>query len=400
MKSNKLFTSIPPFFSPPRGSWRGLFFTLLSSLFTLTLLSSCERDIGAAHMGIPSCIVAYCMPTVGDTTDIQVTRSVAMDEYTVDDTGDRTTYSRPTAITNARISYKVNGVEQTAVHKADGLYQVACQQKPGDRIDLTIEAEGLKTVTAHTIVPDTMKIDRVEAERVQLYNADSEMLLDYDQLRLTFTDPPQQGDCYAVRVVKTTYTGNVSVFSHDEYAHIQQPFDKMNIMVDKITPQELQAADSIRTYIYGVDESDALELFTQGEPVLDSRASIDDLFENNFLGNFYIFDDSYFNGRSYTLHLNVPSHYYDGLWWEYTVELYRLTPEYYRFVKSLNDKENNELAEYGLSQIAPTLSNIEGGVGLLGGMACSRHTGISLYPEYKKYLDLTNFIERAPEIYY
>ncbi len=46
--------------------------------------------------------------------------------------------------------------------------------------------------------------------------------------------------------------------------------------------------------------------------------------------------------------------------------LYRISPEFYRFVKSYNDMANNELAQGGFAPVSPTLSNVSGGFGLLG----------------------------------
>ena len=51
----------------------------------------------------------------------------------------------------------------------------------------------------------------------------------------------------------------------------------------------------------------------------------------------------------------------------YQLELLRITPEYYNFLRSLNDLENNDLGQAGLSLIRPMQSNIDGGLGLLGG---------------------------------
>ena len=58
--------------------------------------------------------------------------------------------------------------------------------------------------------------------------------------------------------------------------------------------------------------------------------------------------------------------------------LYRLTPEYYHFLKSLNDVENNDLAQAGFSLVSPTLHNISGGFGLLGASNSSESEWMAL----------------------
>ena len=63
---------------------------------------------------------------------------------------------------------------------------------------------------------------------------------------------------------------------------------------------------------------------------------------------------------------------------EFQVLLYHLTPEFYRFVKSINDIDNNELAQSGFSLLSPTFTNITGGIGILGAYAVAESTPMTL----------------------
>lgn len=62
---------------------------------------------------------------------------------------------------------------------------------------------------------------------------------------------------------------------------------------------------------------------------------------------------------------------YDG--WDrlfgftYNVQLCKVTPEYYRFLKSINDAQSNSWADAGLMQVTPTYSNVKGGFGVVAG---------------------------------
>ena len=49
------------------------------------------------------------------------------------------------------------------------------------------------------------------------------------------------------------------------------------------------------------------------------------------------------------------------------VELYHITPAYYRFLQALNDVSNNSLAQAGLSNIRTTHSNVRNGMGICAG---------------------------------
>ena len=53
------------------------------------------------------------------------------------------------------------------------------------------------------------------------------------------------------------------------------------------------------------------------------------------------------------------------------MQLYHLTPEMYRYVKSINDIDNNDLAQFGLTMLQPTYSNVHGGIGVVGAYSVS-----------------------------
>ena len=123
---------------------------------------------------------------------------------------------------------------------------------------------------------------------------------------------------------------------------------------------------------------------TASEPLLNPLSDIDDDFDfsSDFYQNFYIFDDATINGKIYTLHLNIEPfvraanmsdkaakelkrlyNIEEGV----EVELYHITPAYYRFLQALNDVSNNSLAQAGLSNIRTTHSNVRNGMGICAG---------------------------------
>lgn len=78
------------------------------------------------------------------------------------------------------------------------------------------------------------------------------------------------------------------------------------------------------------------------------------------------------NGKSYTLHLGTYyredyDHEYSKTFRYYKIYLYRFSEEMYKYLKSVNDINDNELGEYGLAPIRSHYTNIENGIGLLGG---------------------------------
>lgn len=168
---------------------------------------------------------------------------------------------------------------------------------------------------------------------IKKYVKDEDSMQSYYSLSATFTDDAATQDFYAVkvRVVNTIASG---FRSEDKY----------------------------------------LTINTDDEPLLTKLSELDDFYgyKNEYYANMYLFNDREISGQAYTLHLNVRATDADimGYWGHFKqlfrVELYRITPEYYKFLKSLNDVTNNGLGDSGFSQLVPLKSNIAGGIGLLG----------------------------------
>lgn len=115
-----------------------------------------------------------------------------------------------------------------------------------------------------------------------------------------------------------------------------------------------------------------LGLLTDNEPLLNKKSKLDDDFgmdDYEYFGNAYIFNDRTINGKTYTLHLDTYSNSYrqSSYSFSYIVDLYKVTPEYYRFLKSINDAQSNSWADVGLMQVTPTYSNVKGGFGVVAG---------------------------------
>ena len=307
-------------------------------LFTTALLvSACEVE---RHMSIDmldneSRLVVYCMPSAErDTTIIQVSHSLPIN-------GNHGAYSDAfVPIENCDISYRVNGEARTVVALPmdestptvpPGSYYVVGQHAPGDRIDLTVSHEGFPPTSATTVVPAPVSIGPLSMRSVS-------RLSEYD--------------------------------SRENYYQLMadiegQPNEYYAVQVEQLVTRHYYWADTLRC-----DSSHAsIPITTLDEPLLNPLTDADEEFEydNSFIGNLYIFAGSSLpDGRPYTLHLDVSHYGHSG-----TLRLvfYRLTPEYYRFVKSVNDANNNGMAEYGLSTITPTFSNVNGGLGFVGAYA-------------------------------
>lgn len=154
-------------------------------MFALLAIASCKDDFTVDDIQESPKLVVYCMPSPGDTTKIQVSSSVPVTLKSL-------SKAIPQYVNNATIVYSVNGQQVPAVSLGNGIYQVVAPQKTGDNIRLEVSAEGFTTVSASTVIPDTVPIQKVRVSRISLYDSDYSGTRPYDQVKVTFatTAPP------------------------------------------------------------------------------------------------------------------------------------------------------------------------------------------------------------------
>ena len=297
-------------------------------LCIILLLAGCKDDVNLNTFNQESRLVVYCFPSPGDTTYMRITRSIPV-RYYADSV-------KVEQVDDASVVYTVNGTPCTVTPIGRGYYRITGHQRVGDNVSLHVSARNGQEVTASTAIPDTVAVGNIRMRKIKLKDKYSSSSSTYRQVMATFTDDAATHRYYGVRVKHTA--SNTNIIDETRFT-----YPSLNI---------------------------------ESEPLLSALTDIDDEFgySNDYFGNFYIFDDASINGQTYTLHLNISS--YDGQWGDnhfYQVELICITPEYYRFMLALNQINNDELAKDGLSQIRPTVTNMSGGLGLLGGWSAS-HT--------------------------
>ncbi len=299
----------------------------LMALLSALLLSGCHDRFDIDQLNYASKLVVYSMPAAGDTTLIRVTSSLPVGSKKA---------SPP--VTDAVIDYRLNGQRQTVENLGDGNYRVVARQKGGDKVEIGVGAKGFGSVSASTRIPLPVTISDFTSEEIRIYDSYDETVQNELQLRVTFTEPGDSRDYYAVRAVNLSEANKNVWYGADWGFYDTRP---------------------VTTYSYATIHSDS-------EPVLKNLSNIDyDFgFDDTPYQHMYLFDDRLINGQTYTLRLNIP--YYSRTM-PTAVELYRLTPEYYHFLKSISDADNSDLAKVGLAVIAPTYSNVKGGIGYVGG---------------------------------
>lgn len=265
-------------------------------------------------------LVVYCFPTSADTTEIHVSTSIPVNGTRI-------------YLDSVNASFEINGKHKIAYFQKkiennklyELVYYVVGKLNIGDKVSVKVIENKFSEATATTFIPNTPDIQSVCMDSV--YNSGNF----YNQIRLELKSS-QTKDYFAVRVIglEKSYNGDI---------------------------------DS--TYVYLRTQ----EIETSTEPILNNYSMGETSFntDNDFYHNFYIFDNSTFgNDSTYTLHLNVKSKAYVS---SYKVQLYHITPEFYNFIKSVNDIGNNEMGDYGMSFVQPSYTNIINGVGVVGGYA-------------------------------
>lgn len=292
-------------------------------LFCLTLVS-CKDDFDIQKLQDHSRLVVYCFPTEGDTTLVSVAKSLPVASVK----GNVETLSREKV--DAHIIYKVNGVEQTVKRIANeeeaqlftrstnsdvlsqlvGQYYVVGKQNAGDKISLQVSAQDFSSVSASTYIPEKVGVELGDV-KLEMKSSDGYNSITIDRVEAIFHDNPSSEDYYSVKL-----------------------------------------------RLLNREKNRDLGLLTDNEPLLNKKSKVDD--------DFGMDDYEYFGN---TLHLDTYSNSYRQSFYSfsYVVDLYKVTPEYYRFLKSINDAQSNSWADVGLMQVTPTYSNVKGGFGVVAG---------------------------------
>lgn len=347
---------------------------ILFFLFLALSVMSCKDEFNVSNLPEAKAkLVVYCMPSTADTTYITVSRSIPLKQYNAT--------QKNVLIDDAAISYQLNGQTMPVTALGNGRYRVVGQQKAGDKVQLRVEAQGLEAVEASTEIPQAIGISHLATRMVRMKEDPSSNVKDFLQLQATFTDPAETHDYYAV-CVRRKMLRNFHVACYRNMGGEMQVVRVYYDYDEYLETSKYQQWDS--TSIEYQYDNFYVPITTASEPLLNPLSDIDNDFDfsSEFYQNFYIFDDATINGKTYTLHLNIEPfvraanmsdkaakelkrlyNIEEGV----EVELYHITPAYYRFLQALNDVSNNSLAQAGLSNIRTTYSNVQNGMGICAG---------------------------------
>ena len=211
---------------------------------------------------------------------------------------------------------------------------------PGKEYEVIAKFPGLPDASATTVIPDLVKIDKVDSMRVALaplpyYGTNTGL-----RFKIKFSDPANQNNFYMFRMFLNTY--------YDPYEGYYVPYQSENMW------------------------------FMSEDPIIEEKI-------NHVNGTVsLIFSDKVINGQSYSLDITIRGDYLfvsDGT---YTTrrktiyfKLYSITEEYFKYLKTLHEYSQT----YGNPLAEPVLvnSNVTGGYGMFTGAAVSTDSIVFQY---------------------
>ncbi len=305
-------------------------------LITIALLASCDtKYVDLDELDATEKLVLYCMPAAGvDTTLIQLSRSVPVTSSSL----------KKKELGDATIHYMVNGVEQEVKYTEKKIgsvpkksYYVVGALHAGDKVSVEASVDGLPAVSGSTTIPASFPFNRIE---LALKNALYSYSLQFRVVMNGEADLDYYAVHYMLRDTRIYKTNDISGNDKEDVKSLDHHLD--------------------------MDISE--------EPLLNNATGADEIFDvsNSYFRNLYIFTNRTFRGNDYTLRTSVPysSNIYEDYYTHkmyYKVYMYRLSPEMYRYVKSVNDVNNNDLGESGLAPVRSHYSNVSGGLGVVCG---------------------------------
>ena len=294
-------------------------------LILAAILSSCTYHFELDEVDASEKLVLYCFPSNKDTTVIQLSKSVPVSKREPLDK----------SVRNADIHFTVNGKEQAIYWNEDSTSSLPAQcyytlgkWGKNDCLQLQAASTGLPAITAQTVMPDNFPLKEIRLAP----KGDSDNTL---QVLVTFKDDGGTNDYYGIRLIKKEITTK----DGDEDVSFQ-----------------------------------SVEFDLKDELLLNNLSDLDEIFmfSNRFFQNLYIWDDEKIPGKEYTVRLNMDYQKdYDVDWdnfsyrEEYKIYLYKLSPEFYSYFKTLNNINNNDLGNHGLSRMLH-YTNVSNGIGVVG----------------------------------
>jgi len=224
---------------------------------------------------------------------------------------------------------------QTATKYESGKYKnEAIKIESGKKYNIQIEAEGFETVTAETVIPSTIKIDKIDT--FSTTHSDQYSFSIDRNAKIYFTDPSGETNFYRVKSEIASLTFNQMM--EDSFA---------------VYPNYISGYLNSTDPVFGTDDTE-------------------DIFGGSSYNRFSIFDDKIFDGKQYGLSVILNSEYkysdYQAQTYSfniYKVELISVSEPMYLYLNSVGKQSNGNFALF--TEPVLIYSNVEKGAGIFAG---------------------------------
>lgn len=315
-------------------------------------LTSCYKDVPFKGLDKEPKLFFQCLPGVQDTTVLWLRSTFPVNNGL-----------EITEVRNPKFMLKVNG-ETVELEQNDGISSAfpsdaffsTVPLKPGDRLEVYAEADGFDPISSSTVIPEMFSDLACEAKVVPCPNPDyytahlgrgasQGISKEVTEFSVTFQDSPDVHDCYMAEVTEYAYYANQegnNLYNVGSVAYIL-PKDKTGFL---------------------------LQPYVKTEAILAEHSSPwntvnDFFFRSSRLA--CIVDDSSFDGEMHTMNIQVNRMMSSTHELKYRLKLYRLTEEYFKYVKAWKIAENVDYAELPSSTPFMAYDNIDGGSGIFAG---------------------------------
>lgn len=315
-------------------------------------LTSCYKDVPFKGLDKEPKLFFQCLPGVQDTTVLWLRSTFPVNNGL-----------EITEVRNPKFMLKVNG-ETVELEQNDGISSAfpsdaffsTVPLKPGDRLEVYAEADGFDPISSSTVIPEMFSDLACEAKVVPCPNPDyytahlgrgasQGISKEVTEFSVTFQDSPDVHDCYMAEVTEYAYYANQegnNLYNVGSVAYIL-PKDKTGFL---------------------------LQPYVKTEAILAEHSSPwntvnDFFFRSSRLA--CIVDDSSFDGEMHTMKIQVNRMMSSTHELKYRLKLYRLTEEYFKYVKAWKIAENVDYAELPSSTPFMAYDNIDGGSGIFAG---------------------------------
>lgn len=315
-------------------------------------LTSCYKDVPFKGLDKEPKLFFQCLPGVQDTTVLWLRSTFPVNNGL-----------EITEVRNPKFMLKVNG-ETVELEQNDGISSAfpsdaffsTVPLKPGDRLEVYAEADGFDPISSSTVIPEMFSDLACEAKVVPCPNPDyytahlgrgasQGISKEVTEFSVTFQDSPDVHDCYMAEVIEYAYYANQegnNLYNVGSVAYIL-PKDKTGFLLQPYVKTEVILAEHSSPW----------------------NTVNDFFFRSSRLA--CIVDDSSFDGEMHTMKIQVNRMMSSAHELKYRLKLYRLTEEYFKYVKAWKIAENVDYAELPSSTPFMAYDNIDGGSGIFAG---------------------------------